>query len=52
MPTPSVTGIVSVNDRSLAPLMDALAARGVQVPRDMSSLLSPRPGLPPGRHRR
>ncbi len=31
-----VTGIVSVNDRSLAPLMDALVARGVQVPRDMS----------------
>ena len=33
---PHVTGIVSVNDRSLAPLMDALAARKIVVPRDMS----------------
>ncbi len=31
-----ITGIVSVNDRSLAPMMDEFAARGVRVPADLS----------------
>ena len=31
-----ITGLVSVNDRSLAPMMDELAVRGLQVPQDMS----------------
>ena len=35
---PEVTGIVSVNDRSLPDLMDALTAAGRSVPKDMSVL--------------
>lgn len=31
-----VTGIVSVNDRSLAPMMDAFAGRGMRIPADLS----------------
>jgi DNA-binding LacI/PurR family transcriptional regulator len=33
---PVVTGIISVNDRSLDSMMDALAARRISVPHDMS----------------
>lgn len=34
--TPGITGVVSVNDRSLAPMMDGLSARRLRVPRDLS----------------
>ena len=35
---PRTTAIISVNDRSLSSLMDAISARGIQVPQDMSVL--------------